>query len=212
VFRATHESLPQPICHVLTKFIPTPSSGNRFTNDLRIQHIPNGSTQMADVPSVILTSHALPETTRRFHSPNGIQRVLSLMFHRMLEQGIKLNRHHRSCWINQNRAARGQQSLEPRPARIKTAFHNQPVTVPGGVAAFLFSRVMVSLKLARVPREFQSHYPHHHKTRITARCDRLRCFAHSEFAFWTRRTTRDQMAVHRKLDRLRDDLVRGRTS
>jgi hypothetical protein len=42
----------------LTKSTPTPSSSNRFTTICGF-NIPNGSSPMANVPRVILTSRAL---------------------------------------------------------------------------------------------------------------------------------------------------------
>ena len=63
---APHLNLSPSQWPCLTKSTPTPSSGNRFTT-ICGSNIPNGSSQMADVPSVILTSHALRNYSKISH-------------------------------------------------------------------------------------------------------------------------------------------------
>ena len=59
VARAPHLNLSPGQLPCITKSTPTPSSSNRFTTTCG-SNIPNGSSQMANPPCVILTSRALP--------------------------------------------------------------------------------------------------------------------------------------------------------
>ena len=61
----------------LTKSTPTPSFGNRFATTFA-SNIPNGSSQMANAPSVILTSHA--SWSCSIHSRERDPTSLSLIF------------------------------------------------------------------------------------------------------------------------------------
>src|SRR4029450_8785955 len=120
-----HESFTKANCHV------SPNSYLHRAPETDSQRAADPTSRMDRAKWRIL--HAPHGTAGRIDA-KGIQRVYRCCSSR-LGTGIKLNRH-RSCWINQTRAARGQQS--PRSVGVGAVFQRLS---PTGERSGLLTRI-----------------------------------------------------------------------